>query len=238
MEKDSKMLDEQVEGLPRGASEDPLVRFLIKWRQTLFTIAIVLLAGYYMWYRSERASTVALESAADTFAEARKELSAYDGQKAESGKAGDDKGQGVALQEKLRELSSEKAPYDKIAGAYALLMDLEQGKLDSAEERARAAALKPQAMPEAKPARFFQELELLLSARALTDKPELREKGISALKHLAQNGTYVSVSAALSLARTAQTAEEREDALTILQAIQDKNAVQAEVLQDEIKRLS
>ena len=75
----------------------------------------------------------------------------------------------------------------------------------------------------------------MIKARAWLDSD--LERGCSALLGLVNQGVYVNVSAAQSLAGVAETAEQRSNALSALQALTRRAPEQAELLSDELERL-
>jgi len=81
------------------------------------------------------------------------------------------------------------------------------------------------------------ELKAMALAKALLDSPEGRAEGRSALAELAQKGVYVNVSAAIALAHTASSIEERKAALTILESIVVSHPEQQGLLGQEAARL-
>jgi hypothetical protein len=81
------------------------------------------------------------------------------------------------------------------------------------------------------------ELKAMALAKALLDSPEGRVEGRNALAELAHKGVYVNVSAALALAHTASSGEERQAALTVLESIVAAHPEQQSLLGQEAARL-
>lgn len=81
------------------------------------------------------------------------------------------------------------------------------------------------------------ELKAMALARALLDSPEGRGEGRQALTELATKGVYVNVSAAVALAHTARTPEERSAALKVIENLLATHPEQETILRPEVARL-
>ena len=243
----------------RTVSEDPMLRFLMKWRKPLIVLALVILAGWYLKSSANQAHEEAMASASDLFEQAQKDLEAWNAGRAKQAAAAKDKKEEVPAEKKaegadtaggkaagdetvariegkLQALREQGGPYAEIGQGYQVLMNVEEGKLDAA-----AQVLSQVKLDEIKRAdggdRFFTELTALVSARSLLDDPARKAEGLEKLRTLAEQGVYVNTSAAMSVARLAQTPEEREQARKLLQGIKDKYPVQASVVDGELKKL-
>ena len=85
--------------------------------------------------------------------------------------------------------------------------------------------------------RFTAELGAMIKARQLLDETSTVTEGRELLAALAERGEYVHVSAALSLARIAESSDERAVALEVLTGLLNRTPEQTELLTPEIERL-
>ena len=250
--------------LDEAAEEDPIVRFFVdNWRQLLLAAAVAGLiwlswrtfestrladldqaAGVYESVRSqhqqilsteqqlasERAKQVKTQGASEQAGEAAQDE--VDTRIAELTKALESGNQ--AMLGTLGALSGSRGPYSKVAVLYRTLASVRAGDVDALDANVGIPDWTT-VDAEAGEDRFFAELLALIKARAWLDSD--LERGRSALLGLVNQGVYVNVSAAQSLAGVAETAEQRSNALSALQALTRRAPEQAELLSDELERL-
>jgi len=137
----------------------------------------------------------------------------------------------------LNALRSEREPYSIFASLYSGLLAIH--RKDIATARKELAQFDWRSITaEDGSERFYAELASSSLSRALLDQETTVSEGIAILAQLAQDGMYFHVSSALTLASIASTEEEKEQARLVLQDISEKHPEQAELVSDELKRLT
>jgi len=237
------------EAVERTVGEDAILAFFVRWRRWFFGAALIIIIGYYVQHTSRQAYNQALGEASDVFASAQEEFSDWRAAEArpeatpKADDAKDDEKPDVKdprealapVENKLESLQEQKFVYADIARGYELLLKVEEGNLD--EARKVLAGMPNEASRSEDDKKFFADLTALLAARSLLDDPNARDEAVAKLRVLAQGGGYVSIPAAMSIARLADTPEERGAALELLQGLREKTPVNAAVLDEEIKKL-
>ena len=219
------------------AKEDPFARFLLEgWRQVV-TVLLVVVAIVYIKNSYVKNQEASLEYAADRFAQVRLELDALreaqqaapaEGAKPEEIKAPKAEDAAKKFNEGLRALEETRAPYNELAPLYAAMGSLLKGETVLAGELPAGEG----------PARLAEELKQLVVARSKLDVPASAAEGRQILERLAAEGSFVGISAALSLARIAQTPDERSKAAALLSRIEEQHPEQVNLVDPELKRLN
>lgn len=222
------------------AKEDPFARFLLEgWRQ-VFWVVIAVFAIVYIKNAYLKNQETNQQYSADRFVQVRNEMEQLDTASAKGDQAKKEEGKGAATNEEaakkvsegLRALQDAKDPYDKFEPLYAQLLSQKTG--GKAAETANISQL-PAA--EDSTGRMVAEFQLLVNARGKLKLPETIADGKAVLKSLASEGIFANVDAAISVARLAKSPEERTEAMSILQEIQNRHPEQAKLLAPELQRL-
>lgn len=240
--------------------EDPLFRFLWKWRSQIGLVIIIVGAGWYFKYRMESTHTASMKAAAGAYAVLREDIDSVaslqkelvdlrkkvkeageEAEEADTTKIKELQGSLDTVERryegKLSALQDQKFPYNKIGSIYKTL-DAAKAKnpnklvstIDSSSWRAINVGEEPAE-------RFFSELEVLLAARALLDDSNAENKASDTLKDLATNGSFVGASAALTLAQIADSAEEQGEVRKIIESLQAAQPEQGGLLEEALARL-
>lgn len=244
-----------------NAMNDPIFAFIWKYRTPLTVIlGVIVLAVLYMRF-SEQALQAANQESARVLSELRQEIDRNDAlreeqekllaQQAGTGSAENDEAplSPDALEKKLLEakeaitksdtiienkvhvLKQSQGSYVAIGDAYAVGTLVRAGALEEAVQQVENFS------PVEESAAIYQEQARLRVARALLDDQALRAKGVEMLKSLVQEATIVHASAAKTLRRIATTAEERQEAIALLEQLIAKQPALAEGLREDIASL-
>ena len=217
------------EAIRRTVSEDPLFVFIREWWRHMVAALVLVLAVVYAQQAFETTRQESLQRASDVFDNLRVEFGELSEMTEDVDQAKLDR-----LFSYVEALESERAPYNELASLYAGLIHLEQGDIESA-----GAYLDLKKWSEVSASnsseRFVGELGALALARAMLDQDEAEIESVrAALIDLAQNGEFVSISAALTLHRIAQNPEQIEVAKAIVEELSQKNPEQSNLLRDEL----
>lgn len=246
-------------------AEDPLFIFLRRWGRQLLMITALVLAGYFGNGLFQKSYTDSMRRYADVFASLRVQLAEIEGLRSASvsareesakkasdaaiaqeekdkaataaTKAEDDLKQAQSqLNERLTALADARSPYAEIAAIYRGIVRTRSGDLQ--EARAAFGSLKWRELKADDSARFFGEMAAFGLAGALLESDASHAEGRQLLIDLARDGVMAHVAAALRLARLAQTEAERQEVLTILEALNNRYPEQNALLESEIKQLA
>ena len=246
--------------IARALDEDPIFRSLLKyWKQCLVVVAAVLAAWYLKsrfhetWAGSMTESADIFQSVSvelEGFRRAVDELESISAQKAGETPVTEDTTKKYAEAETRLKESREKllkslaglgdasSPYAELAPLYGALVQAREGKIGEVRAALGNSSWDPaQAEKMTRAAELIAELKSLVLARSLLDSPETEQEGRALLARLAEQGRVVHVTAAVSLARTAATEDQRRGALSILQQIAKRQPEQGEILEAELARL-
>lgn len=133
-------------------------------------------------------------------------------------------------------LGDAREPYKQLASIYRALAAREVGDIAAMRAALSTFSAEPVGKPDSSE-RFYAELGLLALAKTLIDDPATLNEGRDLLIKLSKNGTTVDVTAALSVARIAETSEQRAAAVALLTDLQTGHPEQAALLERELKRL-
>ncbi len=223
------------------AKEDPFARFLLEgWRQ-VFWIVVAVFAIFYIKNAYVKNQQTNQQYSADRFVQVRNEMERMDAARIKAGDEEKKEGEKPAeskedaakrVSEGLRALQDAKDPYNQLEPLYAALLNAKTGGkvVDT---------VNPSQLPAAGDAvgRMIAEFQLLVNARAKLGSPDTIADGKALLKRLAAEGIYVNIDAAISVARLARSPEERAEAMSILQDIENRQPEQAKLLGPELQRL-
>jgi hypothetical protein len=244
--------------LVKPNQNDPIAKwFSIYWSKLLVAIVAILTVVYFVnSYRESYLSS--MRSVADSSAslqesykdllkvsidleKANKELSAVTGDKkdaetklANTKKDFDDKKGN--FQQLLKSLSLSREPYVYIAEVYKILGAKAIGEPISASDFNSVSNWKAKGKPDSDE-RYYSELAALLLARTFLDDSEKKDTAVKLLNELGKEADYVNVSAAITLANIANSKESQDAALKLLESLAQKQPGQADLLNEEIKRL-
>ena len=239
-------------------AEDPLFKFFKKWSNHILGVCVLIFCVWTVVRMLESTHIAAQKSAAQMYAGVRldvAELKTLDTQLAlkndELAKLADD---ATADKERLTKeiadieesratlitrsqgkvvaLKDQKSPYNTIGEMYGIL--LSSMKADAAST---TATVEWSAVPAESPERLFREVTALKLARDGLDSADGKAAAVARLKALAAQGVYMHAMAGKTLAEIAQTAEERQEALTVLQDVLAKHPEQSEIIEQDIQHL-
>lgn len=242
--------------LTEAMVEDPIFRVLYEWRVPLITVALLVLAGFYIRGQIDKAYVQSQQSAAGIYAELDEEFRGLEGFTAELEKISEElkaipegekpeerkellerqsrlqesyeKGKGVVLA-KIAALKDEREPYSAVASGYEAVLSLENGESPVSYpnwENTDASAS----------SRVFLELTALRLARAALSSDKDSEARLQ-LNQLVMKGRFAHVGAALSLARVAEDEGQKQEALKLLEELSLRAPEQNELLEAELDRL-
>lgn len=237
--------------IAQAKAEDPLFDFIAKnWQQLLFAAAIIF-GGHYMYTRYQSTQYDSRVSASDLFAKVRssaqeliiaeRELASLKSQTDEAQKASLEEAEKKvteaesSLKQRVAALSDAKQPYAELSNLYKGLAAIRAGNLDQASQDFSQIINLAKTNPDME---LYSELARLQLSRSRLDLPEQYSQARSDLKSLAENGHYVNVVAATVLARVSTTSEEKTEALNVLQSLAKMHPEQADLLEEDLERLS
>ena len=242
----------------RTIREDPVFKFLFKWWRQILTVAVAVVIVFYGRCQFEQARALRMSEASDLYVRLENEFSNLRslGQELQELKSREQNGvRGDAdwskkvgeleekigdsnrrLKELLASLQDTRAPYEGLASLYKVLADEFSGNTKEVSEALNPAHNFAQ-IESGRPERFFAELKALVSARALLDSGAGFSEGRALLAELAQEGQFVNVAAAVSLARISLSPEEKSAAAALLEKVVSAHPEQAELLDEEIQRM-
>jgi len=210
-------------GCEQHEVQDPLAAFIMKWKNTLFTIFVVCACGcmVYQWYQADNFK--ARQNASDEFEALKNDFrivtaSLVDQSKVE---AKDVKAAIERIDSRLSNIVNlqMKAPYLTLSSLYHDILEVRQGKVqDFAPIIARLEAF-PNDKVEFKGERLFVEMCELFIAKYQFDIPEKRADGMKLLLELAKESQYVKVQAVQAAARLAGSAEERNEVREVIEYV-------------------
>ena len=244
--------------LKLSVADDPLARFIARsWRQLL----VAMLAAGAIWYVAnsfKETHLASLKTAADTFARVRdsySELQASDRQrllitaKAAASKTPDaaaekelaaldtkitDQEKNIAAQ--LDSLADAKEPYRTVATVYRSLMVGRSGDIAAMQK-----IFSPRAWEGIKeltsPDRFMAEFGAIAQARLMIDNPTVAADGEKLLHDLVERGSFVSLSAASTLGALAQTDEQKQEVIALLNGLKERRRDQLALIDQELEKL-
>lgn len=240
--------------IQQTVAEDPIARwFNENWRTfvTLAVIAIAIVYGRNVFRETHQAN---MQRAADVFVRLQSEYQSFvqdlDSQDTLVGEQGEKSGEETEdgakaskRQEKVdfllslvRALGEEQDPYKTLGKQYEVLLRLKLGQYDQAKQAAQSlgALADSDGIEKVDERRLATEMSLLALARYEIDTSELKGEGLKRLESLVKNGAVASLSAALAFAAVS---EDKERALSLLEALAERQPEHAELLETEINRL-
>lgn len=236
-------------------TRDPIADFLKSQWRPLFVGILLIFAVIYVKNTMQESYQRGLETSADAlfkaqeafdgFKEAKKKVAELEAKplstdakaketelKDREAALTDLKSREERMQQTLAVLGDSKAPYNKIADLFKLLIAHERG--DVSAMRTALGQYSTESLPRLKGAdRFVGELSLIALGRALLDTPETGAEGKRILIALAKQGEIVAVSAALTVSRIASTDDEKKEAQALIAELALKNPEQAAALQEQ-----
>ena len=235
----------------RTLLEDPVAKFVSKnWRQIIGAL-IVALVVWFGYTQFESAAVTRREAAADLYRKVREQYAAFTDARASALKETDAKKKEELVKslqdsarktaESVRALGDASYPYNEIGRIYQALLAIlvpQDGAFTPNVQAAREA-LQPLNWKEQKAGsreRFLAELRALLLGRTLLDDKAGAAEGRELLKALAQNGSVVHASAALTLSQIAVTDDEKKEARLLLDTLRSAHAELGEVIDAELQR--
>jgi len=251
--------------LQQTMAEDPLLKYFKEnWRQTLIILGTA--CALYFGYQTMHETYVqSMQRAGEIYSNLHKQLLVLDTEKSDLSKAvseqdeknrdakASDQDKQAALkkvsdaqtelnksQDKLKEmltaLSDSREPYKSIAQIYRGIFALRNGDLAGAKDALSAAAAWKTQKADTKE-RFYAESAAFTLAGALLDQDNGLQEAKGLLRDLAGEGGYLSVPAALRLARIAVSPEEKSEAISILESLKAKQPTQNTLLDAELSHL-
>ena len=245
--------------IKRVITEDPLFRFLFKWRRPIIWLAAAAAAVVYVQYYLDQSRQESRRRGADLYADVRKEMKSLealqdeaadlargggkkegeekaklDGKKAELAKSIEDSQ--ARLSGKLSALGDQKPPYNALAKAYRALAAARAGEAGPVEQALKGFDLERSFELPGQEG-LFVELPALLLARSLLDSEAGQKAGRETLRMLAEKGRFARVAAALTLAGVAESEQDRSQALALLQEVKKAMPEQGSLIEGEIERL-
>lgn len=245
--------------LSASIQRDPLFLFLQKWWRHVAIVVAVVLLGVYAKGVFEENRRAELGQAADTYAglqQALKQMPALETKlleaQAEVEKASADKKEAVQAKVKeaqselekakvrvegvLKTLSETREPYKTLAQLHRGVLSAQAHDVDNvlkvlSPDRWRTIA------EVSSPDRFYAELEALVVARAFIDTQTNREQGRALLVSLVEQGNFVSATAATSLARIADTSEQKAQAHAVIEKLIASHPEQTDTLNPLLEEL-
>lgn len=139
------------------------------------------------------------------------------------------------LNQFVRAMGETEEPYKTIAKVYQGLIAGDAG--DLAGMKSAYAGLKFDPSLGDSTDGFYRELASIALARKLLDSPDGAAEGKEMLSNLAEKGSYVNVSAALTLAHIAVSDDDKKKTAEQLLKLVTAHPEQAKFLESEIKRL-
>ena len=243
--------------ITRSLKEDPVLRVITRWWQPILIAVLAVVAASYARNKFTETYNASLGDAAALYVRASTELGEVETaarerrEAAEAATKAGEKDEAAAkklseadskvresrrkLVEAMASLADAQAPYGGVADLYKGMLAVRDGGVADVKEAVEASARFESAKSETD--RFYAELRALVLARALLDDDRSLSEGRARLKDLAAKASFVNVSAAITLARIAVTAEERAEAKAVMEAIISAHPEQASVLEDEFARV-
>lgn len=138
------------------------------------------------------------------------------------------------LKDFLKTLSDKHEPYNRLVPIYQAIIAAKKG--DHTQVLAELKAFNWSDLSKVEASERLQlELAALMAARTMLDSDY--PQGRSLLTKLVEQGDVVHVSAAISLARVSETAEEKDQARSALNTLLARHPESREFLEEELKRL-
>jgi menaquinone-dependent protoporphyrinogen IX oxidase len=248
--------------IARTIKDDPLIRFLGKWGGQILVAALVVGAVAYAKWQFDEARVSEVKRAADLFAGVRSQYSELlalqnerDQARAELAAlpAGDDKKKTEVeskikkietdfndrlkpLEQALLSLGDVREPYNNFVPLYSALVAQLKGDTNAAKHSLNASSWQEISDTNSSE-RLVAELKSLYLGRLLLDDSGSVTQGRRMLLDLANQGAFVYVSAAFTLARVAQSAEEKKEVRAAIEGLLQRHPEQRELLQPELDRL-
>ena len=246
--------------LQRALDEDPVANFIATHIKQIVVVAVLSGLALVAWDRVRDAARIRMSEAVDQYQSLRRayfSLSATEQELAElkHGKSdaqgdGDAKkreervkeleksqvDQGKLFEDVLLSLGEVRKPYRETMPLYRTLRQADLGDNDKIIARAGSASWA--AEPSGTGQRALAELEALTLARALLDITGKDEQARTMLKQLADSAELVMTSAALALAKVAETEPQRAQALQALNSVASRFPDQTDLLREERERLN
>ena len=254
---DNRLTNEEVDFTPKRsflapihdeikekAVDDPFARFLLGGWKQVAVLVLAVLAIVYLRNAWVRTQDLGVRAAADVYSQVRQEFSELKRlssivPSAEEKAKNDEAIKRVkeTINHTLLALSESQKPYGQLASVYQAVSAELEGNDVAVKEALKANAEPTLGADEKGLPRLNHELGLLVSARASLDKPEFFSEGRRTLKMLSENGQFVNVSAAVTLARIASNPEEKSEAISVLQSILNNQPEEDKIIEPELKRL-
>jgi hypothetical protein len=229
--------------LQEAIENDPFFAFVSNnWRPVIIALVIAG-AGIYGRGLYREAVRTSAERSAEAYSKVRNEFdqvsalksqvaalaasSKEEDKKKVEEKTKDLKAEEEKLRDAVRVLSDGDEPYRSLGALYATVLGTAGANIPDWSSIKDAKSRD----------RLFSELNALAAARQLLDQPDKIAAGKSALQALAADGMFVKVPAAIAYAKVASDDKERADALGILSKIKETEPEQADLIENEVKRL-
>jgi hypothetical protein len=202
--------------------QEPVVVFFRRYNKSIFVLASFLLVALVgtQWYlnakeRDLRLSSENFESLREAYVNWTKVLKSSD-LKTTSNR---DTVDSIFQKMKTLRVSLQQGvtPYPEIARLYETLEIVSSGRAD--ELGGVEIDLPLTSDPTGVEGRLVLELQGLVIAKSLANRPELRAKGLALLKTLVQRGSVVSVAALSSLAGLAATDQEKRELIAMIPGV-------------------
>ncbi|MBX7143725.1 MAG: hypothetical protein K1X79_04680 [Oligoflexia bacterium] len=245
--------------LNASIQRDPLFLFLKQWWRHVAVVAAVALLGVYAKGVFDENRRAELGQAADTYAnlqqalkqmptletkltQAQSDLAAAAVDKKEAAQAKVKEAQAeldkakVRVEGVLKTLAETREPYKTLAQLHQGVLSAQALDIDNvlkvlSPDRWRTIEVGSSAD------RFYAELEALVVARAFIDSQTHHEQGRALLASLAEQGHFVAITAATSLARVAETSEQRAQARAVLEKLAAAHSEQSDLVNPVLEEL-
>ena len=208
----SNSLEDEYQSFDEKKIEDPLFKFLYKWRNVIMYMVVIGVCGTFIWDKIQTYQYEASQQSSDLFEQFRGDF-----ELATQPDLSKEKSEEVLFRvnEKIKSLESEKSPYSVLAKSYAALLATRRGEAKEIDETVFNEKVDDKPLTSTK---LFDEMSALLLARSQMDDSSTREKGMKNLIELAKskNIQYVNVVAGLTAARLAISDSEKNDAKEVL----------------------
>lgn len=244
--------------LAETMKDDPLFLFLKKWWLQVVFVGAAIVLGVYAKGAFEDTYRAEQGRSADLFMELQARFDEIPGLEAalakalaDEAKAGDKKEDAAKkvtaarnaldqskarVESVLASLADTKKPYSDLAQLYRGALAARSGDV-AAASTALSTDSWTKIVDTQSNERFYAELGALVLARAQLDQAASVASARSALRSLAQQGSFFDVAAGLALASASQTAEEKQEARGALELILTRSPEQSEALSAALERL-
>lgn len=225
-------------------AEDPLFTFLQKWWRQIAVVVLAVALGYYFRESFQENYERSMRRSADTFSKVRAEyeqvlnlhqqLPDNIEEDSEAAKTFTEAKERLMLT--IASLGDAREPYQTLSGLYRALVALEiEGDTEATSRlQTLAAEIKQKGDESLVP---FADLALFAAARSGLDDADSRSAAIGQLTELAKSSAVVDVAAGVTLARVADTPEQRAEARQILEEILRRSPEQADIVEPVVNSL-